>query len=127
MRNIIMPLGIEPDRSPQWNDQQESALRKELKLLVGLAEHNARDRIIELEKTHGERRNFVWAASGDAPLAEAMYWLSIIAEHTQKIITGNITEIIKAYEDWGWKVDNAVSRALQLVKNKRILMRLPML
>lgn len=118
MRNIIMPLGIEPDRSPQWNDQQESALRKELKLLVGLAEHNARDRIIELEKTHGERRNFVWAASGDAPLAEAMYWLSIIAEHTQKIITGNITEIIKAYEDWGWKVDNAVSRALQLVKKQ---------
>lgn len=118
MRNIVMPLGIEPDRSPQWNDQQEEMLRKELNKLVGLAEHNARDKVIELEKTHGVRRKFVWADSGDAPFAKALYWLNIIAEHTQKIITGNTSEIIEAYEDWGWEVDNAVSRAMQLVKKQ---------
>jgi len=118
MRNIVMPLGIEPDRSPQWNDQQEEILRKELNKLVGLAEHNARDKVIELEKAHGVRRNFVWADSGDAPLAKALYWLNIIAEHTQKIITGSTSEIIGAYEDWGWEADNAVSRAMQLVKKQ---------
>ena len=117
MRNIVMPI-IEADRSPLWNDQQEEELREELIKLVKLSEHNARDRVIELDNLHRARRSLVWADNGDAPLAEAMHWLNIIAEYSQKIITGNTSEIIEAYEAWGWKVDNAVSRALQLVKKQ---------
>jgi len=117
MRNIVMPI-IEADRSPLWNDQQEDELREELIKLVKLSEHNARDRVIELDNLHRARRSLVWADNGDAPLAEAMHWLNIIAEYSQKIITGNTSEIIEAYEEWGWKVDNAVSRALQLVKKQ---------
>lgn len=118
MRKTVMPIGIELDRSPQWNDQQEKALRKDLNLLIGLAEHNAREKIIELEKRHRDRRNYIWADRGEALLAEAIHWLNIAAQGTQKVVNGSVLEILTTYEEWGWKVDKAILKALQLVNRQ---------
>ena len=46
---------------PQWNDQKESELRDGLKAIVELAPDDAREKIGELEKLHGDRRQEVWA------------------------------------------------------------------
>ncbi len=41
---------------PQWNEDQEKALQHDLKALVGFAPHEARMRIIDLDKQHAGRR-----------------------------------------------------------------------
>jgi hypothetical protein len=118
LRNIVMPIGVTQERSPQWNDQQEVSLRKDLKALEGVAEHNARTKLIELETQHSIRGTYVWAEIGDAQLVEALYWLSQIAEMTKNKIVGTLSEICAKYESWGWKVDEAVTIALQSVKKQ---------
>ena len=71
---------------PQWNEEQEDQLRKDLQELAKLPTHQARVRLIELEKSHGDRRQLVWTELGESPLAQALQYLAQIAVITQKAL-----------------------------------------
>ena len=118
LRNTIMPLGASPDRSPQWNEEQEALLRSKLKVLEGLTEQNARNELLLLENEHGKRREYVWADFGESNLAKSLYWLSILADLTENKIGGSFSTISETFDKWGWKVDDAAVNALLSVSKK---------
>jgi len=118
LRNTVMPIIDNQERFPQWNEQQENSLRKELLKLSNTPEQAAREEILRLETLHSKRREYVWAELGEAPLAIAMKWLSEIAAKTSKIINGKLGDIAKAQESWGWQVDYAVIKTLASVEKQ---------
>jgi hypothetical protein len=101
---------------PQWNDQQETALRQGLSSLDQCTVRDARRKLKEFEKQHRDRRDWVWAQLGMAPLARAMEYLAVLSEVTESELTaGTIAELEAAYCQRGWKADDAVNRALSLI------------
>jgi hypothetical protein len=104
------------DGWPQWNDDQEKHLHRDLMALAQAPAHVARAKIKDLEKQHGRRRSLVWAELGDAPLACAMAYLAIIAEITKTgLAAGAVDDLVAGYRSSGWRVDDGVVRALGLV------------
>ena len=98
---------------PQWNDDQENALRRQLTSLADTPAHEARERIHKLDKEHAARRQLVWAELGEAPLACALEPLCALAEVTSdSLAVGRIAEMKAAYTNYGWKADDAVLRTL---------------
>ncbi|MCC5847920.1 MAG: BREX-1 system phosphatase PglZ type B [Verrucomicrobia bacterium] len=90
-------LALDAQAWPRENALREQRLGAELEKLRDVAAHHARQRIAELEQEHGERRGWVWAKQGDAPLAEALEHLARLAEATRSIpsFTG-----LAAFADW---------------------------
>lgn len=102
---------------PQWNDDQEKSLQKDLAALGNVPAHDARKRLLDLEKKHSARRSLVWADLGDAPLAKAVGHLAVIAEVTKSGLAAGAQEDLKAgYGASGWKADDAVIQALSVVE-----------
>lgn len=101
------------DRWPQWNEEQENNLRKQLKTLDNMPPHKAREKIAELEKDHGSRRNLAWAELGEAPLGQALEDLSVLAHTTTKALAaGTFDDLVAEYQNRGWQADNSLMRAL---------------
>lgn len=101
---------------PQWNEDQERALQRDLKALAGFAPHEARIRIVDLDKQHAGRRETVWAELGQAPLALAVKHLRLAAEATQSGLTaGAIPDVQARYANEGWLADDAVLSALACI------------
>src|SRR4051794_3667828 len=73
---------------PQDNEAQEAALR--LALLDAVSEPVAvtRQTLLDLEKSHCHRREWVWARLNRSPLAAAVQHLATLAEITQTPLTG---------------------------------------
>ncbi len=106
------------DGWPQWNDDRERALRKDLLATGGMPAHEARARIRRLEEDHRRRRSLVWAELGKAPLACAMEHLAVVGELTGTgIAAGTMEDLEKGYAHFGWQVDNAAFRALAHIKD----------
>ncbi|MCF8215293.1 MAG: BREX-1 system phosphatase PglZ type B [Chlorobium sp.] len=98
---------------PQWNDDQEINLHRDLLALAKVPAHEARAKIKELEKQHSRRRSLVWTELGEAPLACALEHLSIIAETTKtSLAAGSVDDLAGGYQSWGWRVDDGVLRSL---------------
>jgi hypothetical protein len=105
------------DGWPQWNDDQEKNLRRELENLASVPAHEARRKLLELEKQHGRRRGLVWAELRQAPLALAIGHLACLAAKTrQGLAAGSVNDLAKGYQEHGWQADNAVVQALAQVK-----------
>jgi hypothetical protein len=105
------------DAWPQDNEAAEAELRAALSGVAALASDDARTRLIELDQVHGERRGWVWARRGHAPLAFAVQWLAELARRTQKNLPeGDIGRLVTAYTDEGWQADDALLRALAAVE-----------
>ncbi len=104
---------------PQWNVEQEDVLRLELQALGNFPPHEARVKLLEIEKQHGRRRSLVWAELGEAPLARAIEHLAVVAEVTKtNLAAGTIDDLAAGYQTNGWKADDAVVQALaQVEKN----------
>lgn len=101
---------------PQWNDEQEQNLHRDLVGLAKVPAHEAREKIKRLEKQHGQRRSLVWAELGCSPLALALEHLSAVAENTKTSLSaGSVDDIIAGYQSYGWLADNGVVRALAQV------------
>lgn len=101
------------DGWPQWNDEQEEALRQALLGLETKTREEVRTQLLELERQHGRRRQAVWAQLGDAALAQALEPLSELAAITQiGLDAGTIDDLVTGYANTGWKADDAVLRAL---------------
>ena len=102
-----------PERLPKVNEEQESALRKELGSVPGLTHDAACKKVLSLEKTHGKRREWVWAELDRCPLAVALEPLSVLAQEAQSPCGGSDLETIVAdYAERGWRCDQAALRAL---------------
>jgi len=118
LRKTIMPLIGNRNRFPQWNEEQETVLRKELLKISGMTEQSAREEILRLENEHAERRKSVWAELGEAPLAIALEWISEIATKTSSVTVGDFAEVAKAQDKWGWQVDYAAISTLASVEKQ---------
>lgn len=100
---------------PQENEEAEVQLRQELLSLKKVTSDKARDTIHQLEARHGERREWVWAELGQAPLAQALLYLDRLALYTKKVPGGaNRDEMVKQYVEYGWETDAAALDALAL-------------
>ena len=103
---------------PQWNEDQENHLNRDLKALAETPTHEARTKLIKLENQHGPRRSLVWAELGESPLSYALQHLAIIAESSKKTLAaGSVDDLVAGYCSQGWKVDNAVLKALDKVSS----------
>ena len=101
---------------PQWNEDQEKNLHRDLVALNSLPPHEARNRLLEIEKQHGHRRQIVWAELGETPLAQALEFLAVLAEMTKTgLAAGNADDLTEGYRNTGWRADDAVIRALSKV------------
>ncbi len=98
---------------PQDNDAAEAKLRHGYVEAASLGSDAAAERIAALELEHGERRDWVWAGLGEAPVAEASEHLVELARLTRQLVPpGSVAEIAAAYAAGAWRADDAVMRAL---------------
>jgi len=98
---------------PQWNDEQEKALQHDLLALSHMPAHEARKRVLELEKAHALRRELVWAELGESPLALAAKHLTVVAEVSKTALAaGSVADLQAMYATQGWRADDAVPELL---------------
>ena len=108
----------EPSSWPQNNEKDEAALRQALLALENITPSAARDRLLDLEKTHGVRREWVWAKLAQAPLSGALEHLAALAKRTASKLGGaSVAEMAKLYVDAAWEVDTAALSAMATVKS----------
>lgn len=112
-------LFVEPLSSwPQSNESAEDELRRALVSLEKSTPGKARERVVELEKRHGSRRDWVWAKLGQAPLANALRHISLLVEVAATKLGGaSAAEMAKRYADSAWEVDTAALAAAAVVKS----------
>jgi len=104
---------------PQWNEEQENDLGKELMAIEKLAPHEARKKIINLEEKHKYRRSLVWAELGDAPLAKSLEYLAKISNLTMKgLNAGTIADLEKLYIEYGWEIDYSMLKTLKYIEKE---------
>jgi len=107
---------------PQWNQDQENSLRKSMAAIRDLPPHEARKKLLELEKLHRPRRKLVWAELGEAPLAVALESLAILAQVTGSgLNAGEIDDLAAGYTHQGWKADDSFIRALEPIEKNEDL------
>lgn len=125
IRKVSLPNDLFADFSgfPQWNDRKEKELSQLLITLEELSPSEARNKILEAEKQHAERRGLIWSELGDSPLANALLWLNELAEVSQESLSGlNLDDISERYQTYGWKADNAVIQSLKEVEGSDAFM-----
>ena len=114
---MTLPLFDHSESWPQNNETAEASLRDALLRLSDMDSDAARRRILELEQGHGERRSWVWASLGAAPLAKALEQLAIMVKVTERMACGtSVSEIVRSYANTGWGADLAVLDALASVE-----------
>ena len=112
-----LPLLHHAESWPQDNEAAERALREVLDRLSNLDPHTARQSILDLEREHGQRRSWVWASLGRAPMAKAIEHLATVAQATESVGAGtSVSEIANTYAEVGWVADLAVLDALASVE-----------
>lgn len=107
------------DRSswPQENEEQETALRQNLIAMKDRVPSEVAQKLSELEKSHGDRRHWVWAELGQAPLARALEHIEATAELTKQPLGGTTPEELAAwYASQGWQADAALLQALACIE-----------
>jgi len=105
-----------PDSWPSFNAEREGDLRSALKALGASQVGAARDAIGDLEAHHGERRGWLWARLGRAPLSQSLGYLLVLADASAVgWKQGDTAHLAAQYVDSGWRADDAVVRALACV------------
>jgi len=102
---------------PQVNTEEETKLRQSLLALADVTANEARGHVAELEALHGERREWVWNELGQAPLAQALRHLNVLATLAAQPLTGATPQAIA--EQWthsAWQCDAALLDALASVE-----------
>lgn len=103
---------------PQQNEAMEEDLRRQLKDLEKVAAPQARQKILELERGHSPRRNWVWARLGYSPLAFALKALAQLATKTESGLGGaSVKAMADLYTGGAWEADAALLEALASVKS----------
>ena len=106
-------LPLDQEYWPTNNLREEAALSKALLALKDTQPGVATKAILDLERTHGCRRDWVWREVGRAPLAVALEHLSLLATLAQKPVAGPDTQsMAEQYAAGAWEVDAAALAAL---------------
>ena len=106
-------LAFDRDRWPDLNEEDEQTVRDALVGLPEFAHGQACDVVAELERTHGKRRQWVWARMGRSPMAQVLAPLSRLAATARSAIGGATPdEVGAAYVDRGWQADAAAWEAI---------------
>jgi hypothetical protein len=101
------------DAWPQDNESDEAELRDRLAALADKSQAEAIKLVGDLESAHAQRREWVWAQLGQAPLAGALAHLARLAKAVEKPISGADREsLAAAYRETGWHADDAALAAL---------------
>ena len=96
----------ERERWPDLNDQDEEAVRLALQGLPDLSHREACEAVAGLEETHGERRAWVWARLGLAPMAAILKPLGSLATAALRALGGiEPADVADAYLERGWQAD----------------------
>ena len=112
-----LPMLHHAESWPQDNETAEGALRDALIRLSSLDPYAARQTIVDLDRDHGHRRTWVWAALGHTPMAKAIEHLATVAQATEKVGAGtSVSETANTYAEVGWVADLAVLDALASVE-----------
>ncbi len=110
-------LLFDGSRVPQDNDRSEAELRADLQVAGGLPHIEASARLLALEREHGSRREWVWAALDESPLADALLPLSRLAALVQVPAAGNSFDSLVAwYAADGWRADRAALDSLAIAE-----------
>ena len=109
-----------PEESwPQANEDKEAALRTGLEEVAALhsRDGNVLKKLVLLENLHGPRRKWVWGELGQAPLANTLPHLVTMAEICAVAFpSATIPEMQKYYCEEGYKADQAMRKALAVVR-----------
>ena len=112
-----LPLLNHAESWPQDNELAERTLREALIRLSNLDPDAARRAILDLERDHSQRRSWVWAPLGFAPMAKAIEHLATMAKGTENTGWGDLVlENVVRYTEVGWVTDLAVLDALASVE-----------
>ena len=102
---------------PQDNETAEVALRDALDRLSSLDPVAARQSVLDLERDHAHRRDWVWATLGYVPMAKAIELLAELAKATESVGWGtSLSDNVDGYAKSGWVADLAVLDALASVQ-----------
>jgi hypothetical protein len=108
-----LPFHREP--WPDYNDEDEAAVRKELTALPTQTHERACQAVVRLDEQHGERRKWVWARLGRSPMAAVLQPLRRLADAVPKPVVGSsLEELAATYMDRGWQADAASWEAVAL-------------
>ena len=121
LRSVKLP-GWMPyqDSWPQYNDAREKELSLVFTALAEASPEEARRQIADLERVHGQRREWVWAGMGESPLARALEHLAHLAIITTDMkFGGTVLEQAERYASITWRADDAVVRALEQVTDRK--------
>ncbi len=106
-------LFLSGERWPKRNDHEEDRLRQSLREISEMTHMDACKRVLELETEHGSRRQWVWAALGQAPMAKALDPLARLATHVSQSLGGMMPDdVAAAWLDRGWQGDAAAWQAV---------------
>lgn len=109
--NTLFPPLENRDSYPQLNTTEEQNLRDELSTLADLSCEDAKKKIEALEKEHAWRQETVWAKRGEAPLAQALRNLVIVAK-AKSLPAQDGKSLADAYAKEGCNIDWAAMCAL---------------
>jgi len=116
----LFPEAYDVEPWPQWNDRQEQELYAALCRIGELPAHEARAELEDLDRGHGERRQWLWADLGESPLAMALEHLRALAEVTSEPLAGgDAGDMLAAYVAKGWRADDALLRALACITDHK--------
>lgn len=112
-------LGFDPEPYPALNASDEADLQESLLRFNKLStDQQARTAVLELESSHGLRREWVWAKLGESPLVEALAHLVRLAQLTTQPMTSASPQAMRQeYEDTAWHIDAAMIDALACVRD----------
>lgn len=111
-----MSLFSHDESWPQENEKAENVLRERLLAQRERLPQEVCPVMYTLEKEHAPRRAWVWATLGRSPLVEALRYLMVLVQETERAFGGtSVAEIRSAYTEWGWRADAAVLDALAAV------------
>jgi hypothetical protein len=100
-------------RWPHRNDAMEQEVQEVLKALPSRPHAQACKAVRELETTHGQRRQWIWAQLGLCPMAELLAPLGLLAKRVdQPLVGATPDEFVEPYTISGWETDLAAWQAV---------------
>lgn len=112
-------LKVQPDLAssgesyPVINAKEEKELDQALQKLLDHSSDQVRQSLLALEKQHSNRRQWLWATLGMAPLAGVLAHLSQVANRTSRVFSGaDAAEMATQYKDGAWQADDEALKAL---------------
>jgi len=104
---------------PRANEDGEAALRYALNACASMSAELARAKVLDADKEHGGRRDWLWSKMGCAPLVQGLQHLAELATLSRQTLVGaNLAQLAASYQESGWKVDQAAMHALAAVSSK---------